>query len=397
MLSSAKRGQGAAGAAILLAIIAAVMIMFILFLPPQERAEILGENYTGSGSGSSIENRPVLENLLTVSPGKVDYLAQDEIEHPLPVVNIYTRTEGKVIAEKNVIRLKNGVFSEENDEFSFKIADLSNTENVLLDFTPTLVEGRIIVKLNGEKVYDSNPADTPLPISLSKANLKESNLLKFSVSSPGLAFWATNEALLEELKIIADVTDVSAQFSKNIFLVSETERRNMEKGILKFKPDCYFAEVGRLKITVNGQELYNGIPDCDLSIVPIEFSPDILHQGENEILFHTEKGTYILSHVNMVSKLKEVDFPTYYFELSNEQYEQVINEERRLRLTLDFVDSVSSKTGEILFNGHVHGFDTKEVFETLDLSIDVVRGNNAIKLRPRRTLEIRSLKVDLVK
>ena len=67
-------------------------------------------------------------------------------------------------------------------------------------------------------------------------------------------------------------------------------------------------------------------------MVPIEFSSDLLYSGENEITFHTEKGTYLLSHVQIISKLKEVDYATYYFELTNEQYEDVVDEDLRLRL-----------------------------------------------------------------
>ncbi|MBU1974131.1 MAG: hypothetical protein KKH52_01935, partial [Nanoarchaeota archaeon] len=234
------------------------------------------------------------------------------------------------------------------------------------------------------------------PINLPKNSLRDENILKISASSPGVAFWATNEVSLEEVKIIGDVTNIEAQTSKNIFLVSETEKKNLEKVILKFQPECVYREVGKLIVTVNRNEVYNGIPDCDLAMVPIEFSPELVYQGENEIIFHTEKGTYLLSHVLIESELKEVDFPTYYFELSNEQYEEVVDETMRVRLEMDFVDVVTKKQGDLVINGHLSSFETKEVSFVLDLSDDIVRGNNAIKIKPRRTLEIRELKVDLV-
>ena len=74
----------------------------------------------------------------------------------------------------------------------------------------------------------------------------------------------------------------------------------------------------------------------------------------------------------------------------------VVDEELRLRLNFDFVDVMNRKHGEIVFNGHQDYFDTKELTYTFDLSDDAVRGNNALKIKPGTTLEIRELKVDLV-
>ena len=395
MVQISKRGQ-AAGAAVLLIVIVGMLIGFIVMVSPQERANILGENISKS-SGGKITSAAIEKNMLTVYPGRIDYLAQSEIEHPLPVINIFTRTSAEVLDERNVIYTKKGVFSEATGEFKFDIADLANTHNVLLNFRVLTIEGRLIISLNGVDVFDAELSEGNIqPINLPENLLQDSNTLMFTVSSPGIAFWKTNEASLEKVKVIGDVTDVEAQYSKNIFLVSETEWDNLEKIILKFQPDCIYNEVGRLSVKINENEVYNGVPDCDLAMVPIEFSSDLLYSGENEITFHTEKGTYLLSHVQIISKLKEVDYATYYFELTNEQYEDVVDEDLRLRLNLDFVDVMNRKHGEIVYNGHQDYFDTKELSYTFDLSEDAVRGNNALKIKPGTTLEIRELKVDLV-
>ena len=202
---------------------------------------------------------------------------------------------------------------------------------------------------------------------------------------------------LENVKIVADVTSLEAQESKNIFLVSDVEKRNLERVILKFKPECDYTKVGKLDVLINSKEIYSAIPDCELSLVPIEFSPEIVFQGENEIVFRANKGTYLLSHIIIESELKSLEYPTYYFELSYEQYQEVLNEKLRVRLDLEFVDVVVSKYGELVFNGHTKGFDTKEISYTIDLSDDIVQGNNALKIKPKKTLDIREITIDLVK
>lgn len=392
MERSDKRGQAAAGAAVLVAIVAGLIIMFIILIPPQQRAELLEED-----TGDDIDDGIAAGNLLNVNPGRLDFLAQKEIEHPLPVATIFTTTESVVLAEKNIAQAKKSLFSEESSEFRFTVADLANTGDVLLTFTALAVEGRLVITLNGEKIFNRDvlPGAVP-PITVSQNSLQENNVLVFSASSPGLAFWRTNDISLEKIKIIADVTNVAGQISKNVFLVSETEKKNMDRIFLRFKADCDLSVVGNLRILINDKEIYNAIPDCDITIIPLEFSPEIVNQGENEVVFQTMYGTYQLSHLLIFSELKEVDFPTYYFDLSHEEYTDVKNGDQRVRLQLDFVDVVALKTGEIIFNGHITRFDTKEVEYTVDLSDDIVQGNNALKIKPKKTLEIRELRVDLV-
>src|SRR3989344_5352054 len=302
-----KRGQ-AAGAAVLVAIIAVLLIGFIILVSPKERAELLDED-TSSDTVDDTNERGVV--LLRESPGRVDYLPQKDIEHPLPVVNVYTLKESKVIAEKNNALARKSLFSEEQATFTFPVKSLDDADNFLLAFEVNEVQGRLMVSLNGELIFNGEiDVGNPAPLTLPKGLLKSDNTLILSVSSPGAKFWATTMVSLENLRVVADVTDRDAESASHTFLVSETEKRNMEKVVLEFQPTCRDREVGMLAIVVNGQELYRGIPDCDVALVPIEFSPDLVKQGENRIMFRTEEGRYLLSHVLIVSNLKEVDFPT---------------------------------------------------------------------------------------
>jgi hypothetical protein len=348
-------------------------------------------------SGDEFEEAELEENLLTVSPGRIDYLSQREIEHSLPVVNIFTKTESQIIAEKNIVYTKRAVFTDKPTSFQFPISDLANTNGLILSFKVKEAKGRLVITLNSETIFDSEITGQVTPINLPKSQLQNDNELTFSVSSPGIAFWKTNEVSLENVRVVAEVTSVESQSSKNMFLVSETEKSNLEKVVLKFQPTCKYNDVGKLAIAVNGQEIYSSVPDCDLVFVPIEFSPELLFQGENQIVFSTGRGTYLLSHIMIESKLKDIEFPTYYFELSYEQYQEIANEDFRVRLKMDFVDVVTSKYGNIVFNGHVRHFDTKELSYILDLSDDILQGNNALKVKPKKTLEVREIKVDLVK
>ena len=386
-----KKGQ-ASGAAVLLAIIAGLIVMFIILIPPGERERLL-EN------GATPDDDDVVSSkvLLRESPGRLDFLDKKEVEHPLPIISVYTKQESKVIAQKNLARASKKVFSEQMADFPFFIDDLENVDNVLLSFTVSeLSVGDIIISLNGDEIYHAPAVRGSFPaLAIPKNFLQRSNVLTFKTSSPGIAFWKVHEVILQDLQIVADVTNIQAQQSSSIFLVTETEKNNLERIALRFQPSCRAGEVGKLKIQINGQEIYNALPDCDLPMVPIEFSPEHINQGENELIFSTEKGVYQLSHVVIKSFLTEVEYPTYYFDLSFEQYKAVTERDLKVLLRLIFVEVSDQKRGDVVFNGHTRRFDTDELSEEIDLSTEVVQGTNALKIKPRRTLEIRELRVDL--
>ncbi len=380
------KAQAAAGAAILLAVIAGVLIMFILAISPQERAEILGEDVSTTASQAAT----AANELLRISPGRINLLGEDQIEHPLPVVHIYTRTESDVLAERSRVYAFNKAFSEEDAIFSFTLEELQYIDNALLGFRVKESKGNLIVILNGEKIFHGEPAS---PITLPMELLQEQNTLLFRVSSPGAAFWATNSILLENVKIVADRTSVAAREAAQSFLLSETEVRNLEKATLRFLPQCQLREVGMLTITLNGRQVYRAVPDCDIGTVKIEIAPAALKQGENSLAFHTERGSYLLTGILVKTELEEVDFPTYFFDVSEELAEDAENGNVQVVLQLDFVDPEERKFGELILNGRQRAFDTTEARLSLDISDDIVEGTNSVKLQPRKTIEVRQLAV----
>ena len=80
-----KRGQSAAGAAVLLAIIMGLIILFIILLPPAERAKLLDESSTSNFSKTTGTSgvKTVNENLLRSNPGRLSYLSETSIDKVL--------------------------------------------------------------------------------------------------------------------------------------------------------------------------------------------------------------------------------------------------------------------------------------------------------------------------
>jgi hypothetical protein len=396
MLKLKKKGQAAAAAATFLAILAGLLVVFVILVSPEDRDALLNDGVTDGGIEDSTTDNVEEKILLEEYPGKVDYLSLDEVEHSLAAVRIYTNTESVTLKEKDSVYTKNGIFSEDVGEFSFSISDLDNTDSVVFSFAINDGQGNLAIIFNEEELYNSpiTVGDSPI-ITVPDNLIAEDNVITFQVSSPGIAFWKTNFASLINLKVVGRYTDLGYQSASNTFLVSETEYDNLESLELQFQPDCDYDEVGRLIISINDYNIYSGVPDCGLSMVPIEFSPEVVYQGENQITFYTEYEEYELSHIKIMSQLEEIDYTTYYFELSHEEEESVQDEDSYVELTLEFTDDTSEKTGYVSINGDRNHFDTREISYAIDISDDIVSGNNAVQINPSTTIELRELVVEL--
>jgi hypothetical protein len=208
-------------------------------------------------------------------------------------------------------------------------------------------------------------------------------------------FWATNQYELEDVKIMADLTDISQQKSSAVFLVSSTEKNNLDKVYVKFNPNCVQSAVGKLNVFVNEFNVFSSIPDCN-SLRPIEIPGTHLASGENRISFMTEKGAYLIDNIVVKSVLKEAVYPTYYFELNNTQYNDISNGARRLKMYLKFVNDLDYKKGKIYINGHLTYIDSYNSTYEKDVSQFAKAGNNGVEIIPATTLDIRELEIKII-
>ena len=385
-----KKGQGAVGAAILVAIIAILVVLYVLFLPPSEREELF-EEY---GEGLDVSDGENI-TLLLESPGRLDYLSQKEIEHSIPSVNLNIYTESKIIKELDNLYISKSLFAEKKANISFNFENAEDVEEIMLNFVVKEGDGRLVIELNGYEVYNKE-IDTyniePIRI---REYLQKTNNLVFSVTSPGAQFWDTNEYSLEDMLLTSNTVNKEAQESTVKFILSDTEKNNLDKASLKIFPECKIREVGKLDIFINGRNLYSAIPDCGLPMPSIEFPADYLSAGENELMFKTEKGKYLIYQIRIKSFLRALEYPVYYFEISQEEYEDVKAEESNVTLTLRFPDAVDYKNGRVFINGHAEGIDQQGIIWEEDISEWIVKGNNAVKVEPRRTLDIVELTAKL--
>ncbi len=378
-------------AAVLVAIIAGLIILYILFLPTEERLDLLGENESKSSGGSSSKEGAVL---LLEHPGRLDTVKKID-DRLIPNVYLLETTDAKEIERINPFSVRNGWFDKKDKIVRFRLDDLDNVDDVLLSFSTTKRKGILTIKLNDEVIYEYSPTQINIVVKLEKNKLEGENTLEFSVSSIGIKFWQTNEYAIENIAIVGDITDKSRQESRNIFELTDSEFMNLESATLRFVPYCSgVRDVGTLSVQVNNKNVYSAVPVCDDIIQPIPIL-GALSAGENKVVFKTTQGSYSIEQIKINLDLKETKTIAYYFELSDEQYDDIVNDDKDINITIEFVDDDENKRADLNINRHLTTIDQEEPFYNKNINNWVERDNNYIEIRPKTTLNIVDLKVAL--
>jgi hypothetical protein len=319
-----KRGQYAGNAAAFLAILTVIIILYILFLPPDIRTELLGDKNAMLNDTDSSENGEIL---LEQNVGKVTYINTNEKTYDLPSIRIYSPTAGQVLKNIPSITLKSALFDTKTSKYETNLdIERAATKNILLSFSVREHKGPISIELNGVDIFNGeiNTAN-PKPISLNHEDMLDSNTLTFTVPLVGLAFWKTNKYIIENLQVTGDVTDYTNALSVQHFVIDKTEKENLESVKFFFYPSCNINNVGSLRIELNGMSVYNGLADCGTrNFATLDISEIIA--GSNELKFYSTKGSYTLDNMYIKTTMIKPAYKTYYFDMNRDYF--VVKAER---------------------------------------------------------------------
>ena len=391
-----KSAQGGPNTGVLVGLIGLLIIIYILFLPPEVRQELLTENTTNSSTSTEDE----YDALLIEHPGKLEPSSiYDKYSdgHSVPDVLLKVTRNAAVLKSVNPFYVYRSIFGSTSKTVMFDLANVDRTDNVLLSFAASKRTGRLIIKLNGEEIYNSQVESyNPEPIDLPKELLANKNALEFSVSSPGIAFWQKNSYNLLDIKITGYVTDVSMQSSKSTFDISTFERSNVEKEKLSFYVECASVTKGRVKVDINDKNVADFVPECS-SNFRFDIAPSYFVSGENSLVFTADAGRYSIQQIKIIPSFKEMQYPTYYFDINKTEFNKITAGTLKTRMVLRFADT-SRKEFNVRINNIIKRIDTKDFEYTYEFpNGDILQGNNALKIEPVDTLEISELRVEYFK
>ncbi len=394
-----SKAQGGANAAILVAVIAGLIMLYIIFLPESEREAVLeGKNISKAKGGSSADDDD--DALLREFPGTLD-TTEGVLDKNIPNIFLFEKTEAKELDEINPIIVRNGWFDKKSRIVSFSLEDLENTDNLILSFNAKKHDGILTIKLNNEIIFENDiETENAAPVKLKKSLLEDDNSLEFSVSSVGFRFWKTNEYSLDDIRILGDITDRSKQESRNVFTLTDEELSNIESAELRFVPYCKGEDkVGMLDISVNNRNVFSAVPVCrDPYRQPIPVG--VLNSGENRVIFKTNKGSYSVEQIKLEFAEKEVKPKVYFFEANESQIKMIEDGDKDAILTIEFADDERLKRADLNINDRLREIDTEDKSYTKKLNDgrdpDLLKeGNNFIEITPRTRLDIVEIRVQL--
>ncbi len=376
-----KRGAKGSGAAALVAIIAGLLLLYILFIPESYRNEILSGDGSGLGGQTGGISGGTKVILLQETPRKLTEQRDQPIQHNLPSIHLRADFVGQEIVKVNKVHPEQGAFAGRPDNFGFRIENPEGVKNVLLSFTKTAGRGNIRILVNHEAVFEGKiDQPTMTPITIPTGLLSRENTIEFVVDGPGILFWRTNYYDLENVRVTANVREELLREASTSFILTDSDLQSIEKGSLRFLPDCLQAEVGRITVTMNGGVLVDVLPVCG-DLYRKEFFPDRLIAGENELTFQVDKGVYLVDNIVIMLETKEPQFKTYYFEMDDKQMRDLSRLDVEALLKLEFA-SPEFKNLKAYVNGHTVFADVEGRSFSENVERFLKLGTNAVQLVP---------------
>lgn len=379
--------------AVLILLIALFMILYILFVPPEQRQVLLEQDIGGQPS-SSVAVAQGTEEVFAVSPGEISPKKDTVQEHALSAVNLFVKTEPKIMQLASSLVVKTALFSRQAPVLNFDV-DESAMKRVSLVFSVIgSPAGELTVAMNDHVFFsgelESGARVIEVPLSLVKAM----NTLEFRVSHPGLAFWSANKYQLSNIAVKIDFERINAQELRT-FVLSDAEQRNLASAQLSYFQVCNEPLVDQtttLKMYLNDQSAFSGLVRCANTKQTLDLDQKLFVAGKNTLRFFVEKGDFSLNALKVTTQSKEAEFPTYSFVLDSDQMKKLAAG-KKLLLQMVFANPEAVKTARVFVGEKNFVMQSEAGTFSKDVASFVQEGTNFVRIVPSNTFSVVSLKV----
>ena len=292
------------------------------------------------------------------------------------------------------MRVSKSWFSDNPEVLKFKTKDKDLLEKLQLFFFINSGEGIIYIKFNGYSVFEGEISSIDSPINLPIDRLQASNILKIGMVSGD---FAGDKYTLSSVSVKQSYKSEKSTESK-IFQLTSGEKAGLRKAKLTYFVNCLKIDPkkqGDLIITLNGREISFEHIFCDAGTQSQTISTSDFVSGRNTLEFRINKGEYNIEGIELELKTKEIYYPQYNFELSDDDYEDIKNGKEEAYILFKFPNDKYLKKSTVTINEYQISFDTRDDSYKRKISKYLERGTNYIKIIPKVDFEISTLKIYL--
>lgn len=377
-----------ANAAILVMVIAAFIILYILFLPKGERDKLLERDISAAKAISPEAIAGAV--LIKENPGVLTKLREKEFEHRIPSFNLFTKKEDAILKSFDSINVETSRSVQRKRSVVLAVKD--KVENAKLSFSVNDHSGVLIVAQDETEIFRGEVDAFTDPLSL---ELKEENLFEFSTEPvPWYKPFSKNFYDLRDVKITGTVEKVDNKEARHTVILGQEEFNLISEASLSYFVECSLKDVGVLSVYVNEKLLASKVPDCG-NPERLQLDPKDLLAGKNDFRFVAEKGTYLLDQAVLRTKLKEPIFPIYFFSINSSVFKRIENNSINSTLSITFVDDLERKTATVEINNQKTRLDTRAANYSKNVDSFLIAGTNFLRLVPETTLSIIELRLVL--
>ena len=383
----ARKAQATSIATFIL-ILALFMLAYVLLLPEEQRQELIDKG----PSELEDEEETIREtSLLYTSPGNVYTYEKNEIKIPINSLSIYATKEEKVKEIATKITVSKSWFSDNPETLTFNLDHPDLLTELQLFFFVNSGEGDIYIKFNGYTVFEGEISSTDSPIILPIERAKRTNTLNVGMVSgdfQGDKYTLSSVSIKETIK-----SEQNTQ--RRTFQLTSSEKAGLKKAELTYFVNCLKIDPekqGDLTISLNGREISTDHVFCEVGTQTQSVSIANFLSGTNTLEFKINKGEYNIEGIEFELETKEAYYPQYNFEISEDDYEDIKDDEIDVFMEFKFPDDETQKKATVTINEYQVSFDTRDDSYKRKISSYLVEGVNYIKIIPKVDFEISSLR-----
>ena len=382
--------QNNAGPAAALVILTGLfIILYILFLPPADRAALIG-GATGDTQDPTVVDP--LDRLLDESLGQITPLRESSETRNLNAFTLLARGEYTPIFSSGSAEVFTSRYDRRTYERTFMLEAVPTDARMSISFSE--VSGSIRVYVNNQEVYSGRPLSRSNKQILDLPITQGINTVRIE-SAERWWFWGSNSAQIDSVQIIANVYSPQTARAEQVFSMPSENRQHLERATLRFLLSCDTPSQ-QLIIRVNDALVGSQSYQCE-SPQEIEIPRSAL-QDTNTLRFEASSGVVSVHAPTIRFFYERALDPLYYFHLREDQWRDLREGRKEARLYFSFVRDGNEKDIIADVNGNfvsVRLAGNENEFRQ-DITRFIEEGENYVRLDVRRTANIVKFQVFLV-